>query len=75
MVEVRPGVLGYIVTPSEPTCEDQVKYMREWLVLKTVDARQVLPEASPGSKATFFVSQSIGLRQGRALLHVFFQCR
>ena len=75
MVEVKPGVLGYIVTPSDPTCEDQVKYMRQWLVLRTVEACDVLPDASPGSKATFFVSQRIGLRRGRALLNLFLQCR
>lgn len=49
--------------------------MRHWLVLKTIDARDFLPDAPPGSKATFFVNPEIGLRQGRALLHAFLQCR
>lgn len=75
LVEVLPGVLGYMVTPAEPTVEEQVRYMRQWLVIQTVSACRFLPDSAPGCQATFFVRQGIEPRHGRALLHLFFQCR
>ena len=75
MVHVKEGVLGYILTPSDPTVEEQARYMGDWLVLETMDASRVRPDAAPASKATFFCRHGIAMQHGRALLHLYFQCR
>jgi hypothetical protein len=74
LVEVMPGVLGYILTQGDPTVETLSRFMREWLVIETVDASRVQATAPADQKATFFVRHGIEARHGRAILHAFFQC-
>ena len=75
MIQVKEGVLGFILTPGDPTVEEQARHMREWLVIETLEADRVLPGAAPGGRATFFCKHPISRQHGRALMHLYFQCR